>query len=595
MNTESYHNPVASNESNSASANLKTKIFQINHEASDFFHACLKSPTGKIAMDYLKKRGLSNAVITTYGLGYAPGSSDSLCEFLKAKGYSYDEMISAGLVLKDQNGKYHDRFHNRVMFPIIGLEGNVIAFGGRAVDKNQPIYLNSPDTPVFIKSETLFSLNFAKDEKKDSLILVEGYIDAISVYAAGFKNVVAACGISLTEKQVGLMAKYAKNVTIVYDSDISGEGSAIRASDLLCKFGINAKIIHINGAKDPYEYIKRFGADGFKKLLNSLDIFRFVNSKDIRNHLRKINYKFNSLEAAWIIYQCSSASLNEKHDAWQKLIETMPDQPIKERNHTKAFDSLHRFLTEYMKMENRWIEDFCRQDGNAVYHLRIQKRKFWIDENTVFSSFEKCYNEALNGNDSKNAIKFIIEKGHLDQPWQEYEAIYSAKGEIMSITLNDIQNDFDDILKWHSFDGLGFTFPTPFQKGDIVWEPESEGDCKGPFVLTDICSTCFSESVERCKDVSDMNTRGYFQSDDGDIYDESMWNYMDLEYYRGKFTGKRRILKALSNYVKGKIDIALMLKAYRKIITDEYAAAAMPKAYTEEGMILAGLADDDIL
>ena len=142
---------------------------------------------------------------------------------------------------------------------------------------------------------------------------------------------------------------------------------------------------------------------------------------------------------------------------------------------------------------------------------------------------------------------------------------------------------------------MWFSFPTPFQKGDIVWEPESEEDCKGRFVLTDICSTCFSESIERCKDVSDMNTRGYFQSDDGDIFDESMWNYMDLEYYRGKFTGKRRILKALSNYVKGKIDISLMLKAYRKIITDEYAAAAMPNIYTEEGMILAGLADDDIL
>lgn len=252
---------------------LRSSILKINRLTAQFFHGCLKQPFAKSAYEYLKNRQLSDKIIVGFGLGYAPDSWDSLVKFLSKKGFSKQEMIAAKVVVENKNGGVYDLFRNRIIFPIIDLRGNVIAFGGRVLDDSKPKYLNSPDTLVFKKSRNLFSLNFAKSETKDKLILAEGYMDVIAIYAAGFKNVVATLGTSLTEEQARIMSKYASNVVIAYDSDEAGQAATHRAINLLGDAAITATILKMDGAKDPDEYIKKFGAKRFEILINGASDF----------------------------------------------------------------------------------------------------------------------------------------------------------------------------------------------------------------------------------------------------------------------------------------------------------------------------------
>ena len=248
-------------------ARIKQRILELNREAARFFHTCLKSPAGQRGMEYFKKRQLSPKTITAYGLGYAPDSWDSLRKHLFQKGFTDEEMYAAAVVAKGRNGGYYDQFRNRVMFPIIDLRGNVIAFGGRVLDDQKPKYLNSADTPVFKKSRNLFSLNFAKNEAGGRLILAEGYMDVIAIWQAGFHNVVATLGTALTPEQARLISQYAKEVVIAYDSDGPGQAATHRAVGLFEEVGVSAKVLGITGAKDPDEYIKKFGTTRFKMLI----------------------------------------------------------------------------------------------------------------------------------------------------------------------------------------------------------------------------------------------------------------------------------------------------------------------------------------
>lgn len=279
---------------------MRTRIFELNREAARFFHACLLSSAGKDGLAYLTGRGLSEKTITTYGLGFAPPGWDHLINHLRSKGFTMDEMIAAAVVAKsNKNGRvrFYDQFRNRVMFPIIDLRGNVIAFGGRVMDDSKPKYLNSADTPVFKKSRNLFSLNFAKNQIENRrLILAEGYMDVISIYQAGFHNVVATLGTALTEEQARLMAQYADEVIISYDSDVAGQRASERAIDLLSQAGITTRVLAMSGAKDPDEYIKKYGATRFKLLLeganNPMDfeLLKLKRNVDIKTDEGKLAY-----------------------------------------------------------------------------------------------------------------------------------------------------------------------------------------------------------------------------------------------------------------------------------------------------------------
>lgn len=248
---------------------MKPIILEMNRLAARFYHGVLRSPEGRPGQEYFSGRRLTPQTIVKYGLGYAPNTWNTLRDYLRSKGFRDEQMYEAGLLNKGKSGSYYDAFRNRVMFPIVDLRKNVIGFGGRVLDDSKPKYLNTNDTLVFKKSRNLFSLNFAKNKIENGrLILAEGYMDVIAVNQAGFENVVATLGTALTPEQARLMAGYAKEVVIAYDSDGPGRKATDRAVGLLEEAGITCRILKMSGAKDPDEYIKTFGAQRFKLLLD---------------------------------------------------------------------------------------------------------------------------------------------------------------------------------------------------------------------------------------------------------------------------------------------------------------------------------------
>ena len=248
----------------------RERVFAMNVEAAKFFRSCLFDPKyGQEAMEYLRgTRRLSTEIIRRFGLGFSPDSFGMLTDHMHKKGYRDEELIAGFLCGKSQKtGRSYDYFRNRVMFPIIDVSGNVIAFGGRVMDDSKPKYLNSSDTPGFKKSKNLFALNYAKNACSEQMILCEGYMDVIAMHAAGFENAVATLGTSLTSEQARLMTKYTKKVIISYDSDEAGQRAADRAIRLLGEVGLDVRVLKLSGAKDPDEYIKLYGAERLRSLL----------------------------------------------------------------------------------------------------------------------------------------------------------------------------------------------------------------------------------------------------------------------------------------------------------------------------------------
>ena len=246
----------------------RRRFYDMNREAARFFHASLSKPGAEGAVDYLiNRRKLPKSAITRFGIGYAPDSFDALRKHMISLGYRDEELKEAFLCGKSKTGKYFDYFRGRIMFPIIDNFGNVIAFGGRAIGDKEPKYLNSSDTPVFKKSRNLYSLNFARTCCSEELILCEGYMDVIGVNLAGLSNAVATLGTALTSDQARIMAKYTKKVVIAYDSDGAGVAATKRAIPMLTDAGLEVRVLHMDGAKDPDEYVKKFGADKFRALV----------------------------------------------------------------------------------------------------------------------------------------------------------------------------------------------------------------------------------------------------------------------------------------------------------------------------------------
>ena len=278
-------------------AKLKARILQMNKLAARFFYDTLNSEAGRNARKYLRDRQLSDKTIVNFGLGYAPAEWQGLTNYLRSKGFTDEEMVRGYLAARNKNGNLYDIFRDRVMFPIIDLRGNVIAFGGRRMgDEGGPKYLNSGDTPVFKKSNGLFALNLAKKSGKDSFILAEGYMDVIAMHQAGFNNAVATLGTALTSQQARLIGDYAKKVIISYDSDEAGQKATRRAMEIFEKEDVTVQVLQMTGAKDPDEYIKKYGAQRFKLLLegaNSALDFQLLKLKsqyDIQNAEQRVEY-----------------------------------------------------------------------------------------------------------------------------------------------------------------------------------------------------------------------------------------------------------------------------------------------------------------
>ncbi len=250
----------------------RMKLLSANREAARFYHECLMDPKNKDALDYFLNRGLSMNTIRRFGLGYAPNDWRELINHLKSKGFTEHELVLANLARRsDKNGRanFYDNFRNRVMFPIIDLRGNVIAFGGRVMDDSKPKYINTSDTLVYKKSNGVFGLNLAKNANDNKLILVEGYMDVIALHQAGFTNAIACLGTAFTSEQANLLSRYADEVIICYDNDGAGRTATARALSVLNKTGLKLRVVQMTGGKDADEIIRTHGKERFADLLKS--------------------------------------------------------------------------------------------------------------------------------------------------------------------------------------------------------------------------------------------------------------------------------------------------------------------------------------
>ena len=251
-----------------AAEQTKQRLFDIHTAAGRFFYDCLQEKQGEQARAYLTKRQMDPRMARKFGIGYSPDSYDALFRHLKEKGFTLSDILKSGLVLENKDGKgYHDRFRGRLMFPIFDVQGRVVGFGGRILAKGEPKYLNSPETILFSKSRNLYGLNFAKAAKKRELILVEGYMDMLSIYQAGFHNVVASLGTAFNNDHARTLKRFADDVILLYDSDEAGTNAALRAIPVLIKNGFRVKVTQVPDGKDPDEFIKAKGAAEFSKLL----------------------------------------------------------------------------------------------------------------------------------------------------------------------------------------------------------------------------------------------------------------------------------------------------------------------------------------
>lgn len=291
-----------------SASNLRRRVFEANRAAARFYHETLYKEEGKQQLSYLLNRGVSPAMIKHFGLGAAPDDWHALENALREQGFRRDELVAANLLrVSEKDGKryYYDAFRAKVMYPVIDLRGNVVAFGGRVLDNSKPKYINTSDTLVYKKSKELFALNFAKNGNERKLILCEGYMDVIALHQAGYTNAVAGLGTALTPEQVSLISRYADEVALCYDSDEAGQKAVRAAMSLFSKTGVKVKIIRLSGGKDPDEIIKTHGKEMFSKLLDKAD--------------NDTEYKLSKLREKYIV-ETDDGKLNFLREASKLLV-----------------------------------------------------------------------------------------------------------------------------------------------------------------------------------------------------------------------------------------------------------------------------------
>ena len=327
------------------------RLWALHKEAARFFHSQLYAPVGAQALNYALGRGMPKSTLTRFGIGYAPDSWTGLVDAMRKKGYTDEELRESGLVtVSRKNGNLFDRFRDRLMFPIIDVRGNVIGFGGRIMndkDKSAAKYLNSPETIIFNKRKNLFALNLAKKSKLGYLILVEGYMDAIALHQYGFDCAVASLGTALTEDGAALLSRYTDQVVLIYDGDTAGQNATKRAIPILEKAGLQVKVLQMRDAKDPDEFLKKFGADRFKLLLEEssnrveYQLNAIFKKYDLRDDDQKVKYLQESAE----------------------LISTLPSSVQREVYAGRVAEAA-KISLEAMKLE-----------VNRAYKRRIQREK----------------------------------------------------------------------------------------------------------------------------------------------------------------------------------------------------------------------------
>lgn len=362
---------------------LSKKYQDIHTEAARFYFSNLVKSKNR-GYDYLRNRGLDDKTIKRFGLGYSQDSWNSLMDYLiEEKGYSQEELLECGLIGKStKTDKYYDKFRNRAMFPIFDYRGNVIGFGGRVLDDSLPKYLNSPDTLIFNKRHNLYGLNFArKNLSSRTVILVEGYMDLISLYQYGIQIAVATLGTALTSQQVRLIKRYADNVIISYDSDGPGTKASLRAIDILVEAGLSVKVLDLKDAKDPDEYVRKYGTDEYRKAMKDavprikFKIDNLKSSFDLSKD--QDNIKF-AQEAVNIIKQLKSPVEIDYYIKYLSEIVQLDEDAVKREIYGKSYSSRNlsngKFNNKFNKKEEKPIEKMdAIQHGEELTEIKLMK------------------------------------------------------------------------------------------------------------------------------------------------------------------------------------------------------------------------------
>ena len=436
------------------------KFQNIHREAARYYFSNLitsKNP----GYNYLRNRGLDDKIIKKFGLGYSLKSWDSLKNYLLSRGYTNEELSECGLITyKKENNKSYDKFRNRVMFPIFDYRGNVIGFGGRVLDDSEPKYLNSPDTLIFNKRFNLYGLNFSRKEIIDkTIILVEGYMDLISLYQYGIKNVVATLGTALTDQQGMLIKRYADSAIISYDSDDAGIKATLRAIDILTKLDINVKVLNLKDCKDPDEFIRKYGLDEFKKAINlstnhvKFKIDNLKNNFDLNKGEDRVKF---AKEASIIIKSIKSPV---EVDYYTKYLSSLIDISV---------ESIKRevYGKSYKKYKNNSFNKYKNREDKIIEKPKIiENGKKYVEENLIKIMLEssslreniflKISEDDFLLNDSREILKFMIKNRELDKITIDKikslniseEYITDLKSiPLENIDLNNLKN-IDEIIK----------------------------------------------------------------------------------------------------------------------------------------------------
>ena len=346
---------------------LRSRVLSMNKEAARFFHACLNSTVeeARQARAYWRRRGLDDKTIVRFGLGYAPNDGQALYQYLRDKGYNQQELDASGLFKRSQSGRIYCLFWKRVMTPIFDLRGNIIAFGGRVMDDSKPKYVNSPETLVYHKSETVFAMQIAKRSASRRFVLCEGYMDVISMQQAGIDTAVCACGTALTPGQVRIISEYADEVILSYDSDEAGQKATLRSLELFRNSPVKVGVLQIPGAKDPDEYIKKYGPERFQALLdgvgNALDfrLKRLRDQYDLSQDAQRLQYIKDAVEM-----------LAERSNPTEQ--EVYAGRLAEETNISK--NAIMTQLADAVKRSNskrRWAQNQARLQSGEMHQISV--------------------------------------------------------------------------------------------------------------------------------------------------------------------------------------------------------------------------------
>ena len=429
--------PVSENPEYNKTQYIKDRMYKINAETTTFYHERLYKPLAKIAQDYVKKRKLDNKTLKAFKIGYS-GEYNELYKHLKQSGFKDEEILSTGLVNRTDKGEFIDRFRKRLMFPIMDVSGKVIAFGGRKLDENEKMakYINSNENLVYSKKKHLFGLNLAKQSSENKIILVEGYMDAISLYQRGFDNVVASLGTALTEEQGRLLRRYCEQVILSYDSDGAGQTAILRGLSILEEQGIDARVVQMDGAKDPDEYVIKFGSGRFKTLVdNAISLVEFKikmlkpkynleNANDKIRFLKEITKILSNVESD-IEREIYISKVSTQYGISKEAIYSEINKIIYKKN-----SSAEKNLNKKKKKEEEKVkvEDSVEKRENLIIYLLI---------NYFAESFER-----IVSNITLDDIKLPENK-------KIYESILSSTAEETEKLVHSLANIEDENLQAH--------------------------------------------------------------------------------------------------------------------------------------------------